>query len=261
MKKWLINHEGAPAPEVFFGLRGYDSPIVVDTLTKNAWYYHPERGVQKLKFKVQPALTEFPTDKPVVIDVRYSEGLPGAEVFGNSRGRGAPVVIDRTSDKAYYLNALSEVKEMTGGLAFDTGIRFGDRYLLAVPGARTIFTSQPYPVAVIESMDVVGSFSSGALIAWPIELMDVAGSFTSGSITTVQQFYTFWPVESVDISGAFTSGNLVTVQLFYNFWPVESMDISGAFSSGSLTVVQITYNFWPIESMDITGAFVSGTLS
>jgi hypothetical protein len=264
MKRWLIDHQGSPPPLSFFDSRGFGSPVVVDTTTKEAWYWNPLTGPRKLRFAVAPApaLLE---DKPILFDVKYSDKVPTPELFGDTRGRGTPLVIDHTSDKAYYLSALSEVKEVTAALSFDSGIRFGDRYLLVVPGSfntRITYTSQPYPAINEEAINITHTVIGGRFSnSFVEESLNVSHAVLSGAIFEPLKVYSNWPNESIDISHTLINGTLVQVLLTYDKWPIESIDVEHAVIGGNLVVVLITYDNWPAESIDVTHTVISGTLT
>ena len=121
--------------------------------------------------------------------------------------------------------------------------------------------SGPYPIDVVESMNVSHGFVRGSSFGVFEENMDVSHAFVSGSLVNVLQIYSLGPDENMDVSHAFVSGTLTTVLQTYSLGPAENMDVSHAFVSGTLTNVLLTYNNFADESMDVSHAFISGVLT
>lgn len=129
------------------------------------------------------------------------------------------------------------------------------------PPTYEVFTSQPYPTILEDSLDASASFVSAALLSWPVDSVAISHAFIGGGTTVVQTYYPNWPPESVSVTHAFLGGGTAVVQRYYSDWPVESVALTHTFLGGGTTIVQITYSFWPSEAVDSSGTFVSGVLA
>lgn len=128
-----------------------------------------------------------------------------------------------------------------------------------LPQVLLYYTSQPYPISTIESMDFGFSVVSGNIWVQPIDFLDFGFSALSGTLTAILQTYSA-PTEPLDLGFAVLSGTLETILLTYSI-PVEPIDLGFTVLSGTLVVVLITYNNWPTEPLDLGFTVLSGTLT
>lgn len=175
--------------------------------------------------------------------------------------------------------AFSQLTEVDGStLAFnDTTVVLGPvygYYVVAIPvqglssppsnvvfeQLSVFFTSQIYPVQVIESMLSAGlsepvptyQFAEGVVSAALLE----SGTLVSSLLT-----YTNWPHEGLVSAALLESGTLVFALLPYTNGLPEGIVSGAQFESGTLTIGLVGYTNWPAEGLKSTASLTSGTLT
>ena len=133
--------------------------------------------------------------------------------------------------------------------------------LLVPPLIGVRYSSRPYPVNVIESIDYSMQFVSGEFTQLFIpyeyqEAIDHATSFISGELRDLIQVTTMLP-EGIDYSTSLLSGELKDLPL-YSF--SEGMNHSMQIQTGELKD-NIRYSDWPAEGIDHSTSVLSGILA
>jgi hypothetical protein len=132
-------------------------------------------------------------------------------------------------------------------------------------GEVTVITTTPYPLDATDGMDVVLSFSEGALTDVPVdEVQTYDITAFDGSYTQLRWFYTYGPdtdeVQSTNVT-AF-DGSYTQLRWFYTYGPdtdeAQTTDISAFDGAYNLKLVEADS---PDEEIDISFAFVGGTLT
>lgn len=133
--------------------------------------------------------------------------------------------------------------------------------LATVTVTRAIYTSQPYPIVVIEAMNTAMPVDGGILYNETLEGFDVASALTGGELRSILRTYGMLP-EAMDLAqGAISGGELHTILRSYAMLP-EAIDIAQAsLTGGTLKAILVTNAMKP-EAIDIgQGAITGGTLA
>ncbi len=128
--------------------------------------------------------------------------------------------------------------------------------------SEVVYSSKPYPLSVVDSLDAPLTLASGRMFKAIYEHGDdIDASLTMGlgSLRLAQQTYGMQP-ESLDAPMTLASGELRSVLKAYA-WSAEAVDSTLTLSGGSLAVKLISYPNWPAESLDTSLTLSSGSLT
>lgn len=146
-------------------------------------------------------------------------------------------------------------------IAFDTV----SRQIATIDGAGApapvMLTSHPYPIEVIETMNVGGSALDGRLFANPIVPIDMAATLVSGTLIVTIAFQTYTaPPELLDMAATLVGGTLTVTIAFQTYTaPPEVLDMAATLVSGHLDIV--VSHAHPPENLDVGATLIGGTLS
>lgn len=122
-------------------------------------------------------------------------------------------------------------------------------------------TSHPYPINVIEVVDIsLVELIDNPVPFW-IEAVDVSGpEITYGELRSPLLAYDYYPPEAIDISGPeITSGELRVALITYDNYPPEAIDVSGPeITYGNLRAALVSYTHYPPEAIQISGPTITG---
>jgi len=121
-----------------------------------------------------------------------------------------------------------------------------------------IWTTTPYPIEVIEGIEITCDLVSGYLTPIPGDLIDLGGTFLGGAI--VQILLSYGPDDdSIDLGGTFLGGSIVQILLSYG--PDDDLiDIAGTFLGGVLEEKLVTA-LAPDEGIEVTCDLIPGSCS
>ncbi len=101
------------------------------------------------------------------------------------------------------------------------------------------FTSEPYPIHVLEQLTAGAAWTGGFSWMPPDESLDAACTLAGGALTATVSYgsYTNWPAESLDAAANCTGGALTVTAGYvtYSNYAAESLDASCNLVSGSLS--------------------------
>lgn len=129
-----------------------------------------------------------------------------------------------------------------------------------LPPIECFVTSKPYPVDVLDGLDITPSIAAASLAEfnYPPESLDI--TFDVHSVTLVELVVSFTAsTENLDITFDVESVTLESVLVEYDML-AEALDITPSIAGAALDVALISYENWPDEALDITPSIVGGTL-
>lgn len=130
---------------------------------------------------------------------------------------------------------------------------------MPVPAA-VLWTSKPYPVEVVESLDVVSSSTVGWLFTNPVDYLDVSVSLAAGALVRVIAYTTINALQELDVSTSLASGLLRQIGINLDVGH-EDLDSSASLVSGVLVRVVGYVSTDQIESLDVSVSLNGGTLA
>jgi hypothetical protein len=125
---------------------------------------------------------------------------------------------------------------------------------------RTIYTSTPYPVDVVESMASAAAVHRGVSFELLIDHMQSGAGVQGGEIRTILLAYTFYPHEAIQSAAAVVGGDLRALLQTYTAYPPEATQSGGMVAGGSLAKILVAYNNYPAESFQSGATLLSGSL-
>jgi hypothetical protein len=123
------------------------------------------------------------------------------------------------------------------------------------------FTSQIYPVLVVESLVSSGLTVRGRLNMVAPDLLKVGGDFLAGTLALGLFSYTDGLPEALKVGGDFLAGSIQLGLISYTNGAAEALKVGGDFLAGSIQLGLITYSNWPAEGLVVGGDFLAGTLT
>lgn len=121
-----------------------------------------------------------------------------------------------------------------------------------------IWTTTPYPIEVIEGIEIACDLAECYLTPISGEAADFNGTFLSGSLTQI--LISYGPNdEAADLNGTFLSGSLYQVLISYGPND-EAADFSGTFLSGVLDEKLVTA-YAPDEGIEVACDLIPGSCS
>lgn len=151
-------------------------------------------------------------------------------------------------------------------VAFDTvsgriGTLDGTALVGVPPADAVVWTSHPYPLEVVESLNAGASVINGFLLPNPVQPIEVSATVLSGTLEVVIAFQTYnAPPELLDTAATVIGGTLDVVIAFQTYnAPVESTDMAATVVAGYLDIV---VNHSPLpENLDVGATIIGGTLT
>lgn len=124
----------------------------------------------------------------------------------------------------------------------------------------TYFTSQIYPVLVLERLQGAGNFLYQPQYEY-VEHLTGGGLFLGGTLNSSLIEYTDGAIEHITGLADFSGGTLVLGLFDYTDGAIEHVTGSADFNGGVLTLALITYTNWPVENITASGDFTGGVLT
>lgn len=124
-----------------------------------------------------------------------------------------------------------------------------------------VFSTRPYPLQVIESINVSMSLDGAQLYAWPLDEMNADLTLGLVELRALLTLYANWPPEAMDGVISLDAIELRQLLRAYANWPAESIDTAIALNSATLAAILRTYTNWPAEGINAALTLDGATLT
>lgn len=121
-------------------------------------------------------------------------------------------------------------------------------------------TSPPYPLLVVDGLNVASSTSSPLVWMPPLDNLDVASFVLNGVQRELMVFYDNYLPEEVECESVSLNGVKRDLIVFYTEYPPEEVECAGVAIDGTHRLVLLVYENYPPEELNCESTVLNGVL-